>query len=205
MIEERQPAPGDARCPGPSTTDLYRLDRTGAPEPLLAESYAFQGDDDLSFTDYTSRTYLQLEYERLWSRVWQWACREEHIPNVGDYHVYDIGDRSVIVTRTNEGIKAYNNFCLHRGTQLRPSGSTGATKQFRCPFHGWTWSIDGTLTEFNVMCVVIGLVISLWWVFRQPWKRPPRRRVSLSAAAVPCICAATPFLTGLSAATAAAV
>jgi phenylpropionate dioxygenase-like ring-hydroxylating dioxygenase large terminal subunit len=146
MIEERMPAPGEARCPGPSTTDLYRLDRTGAPEPLLAESYAFEGDEDLSFTDYTSKTYLQLEYERLWSRVWQWACREEHIPNVGDYHVYDIGDRSVIVTRTADGIKAYNNFCLHRGTQLRPSGTAGATKQFRCPFHGWTWSLEGKLT-----------------------------------------------------------
>jgi phenylpropionate dioxygenase-like ring-hydroxylating dioxygenase large terminal subunit len=79
--------------------------------------------------------------------VWQWACREEHIPNVGDYYVYDIGDRSVIVVRTSNGIRAYHNFCLHRGTQLRPSASTGWAKRFRCPFHGWTWDLDGKLVD----------------------------------------------------------
>ena len=147
MIEERSPAPGEARCPGLSTADILRRDRTGVPEVLLEESYEYLGSSDIPFTAYTSRTNLQLEYERMWSRVWQWACREEHIPRVGDYSVYDIGDRSVIVTRTAEGIKAYNNFCLHRGTQLRPSASTGAARQFRCPFHGWTWTLEGSLAS----------------------------------------------------------
>lgn len=146
MIEE-QSAPGDARCPGLSTPDILRGDRTGAPAILLDESYQFLGDDDVPFENYTSPDYLALEYERMWSRTWQWACREEHIPNVGDYYVYDIGHRSLIVTRTATGIAAYNNFCLHRGTQLRPTASSGATKQFRCPFHGWTWTLDGQLDK----------------------------------------------------------
>ena len=41
---------------------------------------------------YISREWLQKEYELLWPRVWQWACREEEIPNVGDYYEYRIGD-----------------------------------------------------------------------------------------------------------------
>ena len=41
---------------------------------------------------YLSREFLDLEYERMWSRVWQVACREEEIPNVGDYVEYTIGD-----------------------------------------------------------------------------------------------------------------
>ena len=118
MIDDRTNAPGDARCPGPSTRELFQRDRTGAPAPFVEASYRFRGDEDIPFSNYTSKEYLQAEYDHMWSRVWQWACREEHIPNVGDYYVYDIGDRSIIVTRTASGIKAYNNFCLHRGTQF---------------------------------------------------------------------------------------
>lgn len=147
MIDDCSPAPGTGRCPGMSTRDILRRDRTGTVPVLLEESYEFLGDEDIAFEVYTSASQVALEHERMWSRVWQWACRLEHIPRVGDYYVYDIGHRSVIVTRTADGIKAFNNFCLHRGTQLRPSGTLGAARQFRCPFHGWTWSNDGTLAS----------------------------------------------------------
>ena len=44
-------------------------------------------------------------------------------------------------------IKAYPNACLHRGTQLKPAGSSGCSSNLRCPFHGFTWSLDGKLAE----------------------------------------------------------
>jgi nitrite reductase/ring-hydroxylating ferredoxin subunit len=73
------------------------------------------------------------------------ACREEHIPEVGDYHVYDLGHFSFIITRTApKEIKAYYNACLHRGTKLRASGTEGNAREFKCSFHGWSWNIDGT-------------------------------------------------------------
>ncbi len=140
-------APGEARCAAPSTRELIMRDRTGAPAPLLEESYRFQGDEDIPFSDYTSKERLAGEYDQMWSRVWQWACREEHIPNLGDYYVYDIGDRSAIVIHTEHGIKAYHNFCMHRGTQLKPSGSVGRAQQLRCPFHGWTWNTEGQIID----------------------------------------------------------
>jgi phenylpropionate dioxygenase-like ring-hydroxylating dioxygenase large terminal subunit len=78
--------------------------------------------------------------------MWQLACRVEEIPNIGDHVVYEIARDSLIVVRTGpEEIRAYVNSCLHRGTLLRTEG--GCVRQFRCPFHGFTWSLQGKLTD----------------------------------------------------------
>ena len=91
--------PGSARCPGPSTKDIIMRDVGGAPAALTAESYTFLGDADIPFARYTSQRFYDAEIKHLWSRTWQWACREEHIPKVGDYAVYDVGPYSVLVLR----------------------------------------------------------------------------------------------------------
>ena len=143
--------PGAARCPGRSTRDIILADGGAVPDALVTESYTFLGDGDIAFDRYTSADFFAREMAGLWPRVWQWACRLEHIPEVGDYVVYDIGLHSIIVTRTGSGtIKAYRNACLHRGTQLRASGSSGSATELRCPFHGWSWTLDGALK--NVPC-----------------------------------------------------
>lgn len=140
--------PGAARCPGPSTGDIISSDAGGYPNHLLEESYRFLGDDDIPFSRYTSAEFFQQEVEHLWMKVWQWTCREEEIPAPGDYSVYEIADKSVLVVRTEDGsIKAYPNACLHRGTQLKPAGSIGSSKNLRCPFHGFTWSLEGALVD----------------------------------------------------------
>ena len=105
--------PGDARCPGPSTRDIISTDSTLPPEQLLTQSYAFEGDDDIPYEEFTSSDYALAEHDHMWSRTWQWACREEHIPEPGDYYVYDIGDRSALVVRGPDGtIRAFHNSCL---------------------------------------------------------------------------------------------
>lgn len=141
--------PGAARCPGPSTRDIILSDADGAPAPLTAESAQFLGDSDIPFARYTSRAFYDLEIERMWSRTWQWACREEHIPRPGDYVVYDVGPYSALVLRTDTGyIRAFVNACPHRGMQFCDAGSSGSGKQFlRCPFHGMSWHLDGRLRE----------------------------------------------------------
>jgi phenylpropionate dioxygenase-like ring-hydroxylating dioxygenase large terminal subunit len=78
--------------------------------------------------------------------VWQFACREEHIPNTGDYIVYDIADLSFVVVRTASGeIKAYPNACLHRGRKLKDYD--GQCSELRCPFHSFSWSLEGALVN----------------------------------------------------------
>lgn len=139
-------SPGAARCPGRSTRDIILADGCTVPDALLSESCDFRGDADIAFDRYTSPEFFAREMRSLWPRVWQWACRVEHIPEIGDYIVYDIGPFSILVTRTApDRIKAYHNACLHRGTQLRASGSGGSASEFRCPFHGWSWTLDGAL------------------------------------------------------------
>jgi nitrite reductase/ring-hydroxylating ferredoxin subunit len=96
---------------------------------------------------YFDPKYHDLEVEKLWKKVWQFACREDDIPEIGDYIVYDVAHLSWLVVRVGERqFKAFNNACLHRGRQLREFDGKCAT-EFRCPFHGWCWEIDGTLRE----------------------------------------------------------
>lgn len=148
MSQAKMLQPGEARCPGPSTKDIILSDGWKVPDALVAESYRFQGDADIPYERYTSQAFFDLEMEKLWTRVWQWACREEQIPEPGDYVVYDIGYHSIVVVRTEDrAIKAYYNACLHRGTKLAASHSIGSVSQFRCSYHGWTWSLDGELQD----------------------------------------------------------
>lgn len=138
--------PGEARCPAISTQDIIARDKVEAPGWVRSESYEFLGSEDIPTDRYVSPEFARHEFERLWTRTWQFACREEHIPEVGDYHVYDIGQYSFIITRVAENdIRAYYNACLHRGTKLRASGTEGGASEFKCSFHGWSWNIDGSL------------------------------------------------------------
>ncbi|MCK9541649.1 MAG: aromatic ring-hydroxylating dioxygenase subunit alpha [Novosphingobium sp.] len=99
---------------------------------------------------YYAEEFFNAEKDHLWSRVWQMACRLEQIPEIGDWVEYSNLDRSVIVVRTNEGIKAFNNHCRHRGVRLTggKAGTHGNCAQsgFTCPFHGWRWDMNGRNT-----------------------------------------------------------
>jgi phenylpropionate dioxygenase-like ring-hydroxylating dioxygenase large terminal subunit len=140
--------PKAGRCPGPSTADIIARDGDHAPAHLTEESYQFLGDKDIPYKRYTSAEFFRRELDQVWYRTWQWACREEEVSESGDYVVYDIGERSVIIIRTEQGeLRGFYNACLHRGTQLKPAASTGCSPQLRCPFHGYTWSLQGKLVE----------------------------------------------------------
>ena len=113
----------NAARPALGVQDIVDRDGDRPPGSLVALAGGFLGDEDIPFDCYTSREFYDLEMQRMWPRVWQWACREEHIPEIGDYYVYDIGRHSLLVVRTNVSIKAYFNSCLDRGTRLKPSGT----------------------------------------------------------------------------------
>ena len=139
--------PGQARCPGPSVQDIIASDALPAPEVLRSSNYEFIGDSDIPYQRYTSPAFFQQELDSLWPKVWQWACRLEHIPQVGDYYVYELGPYSFLIVNTPKGIQAYYNACLHRGTKLRPEEGMGCAQELRCPYHGWTWSLEGEISR----------------------------------------------------------
>jgi len=133
--------------PRPSVQEVLAGDVVPAPATMLGESPAQDlGDGDLSIERYWSKAWHDQEVEKVWRRTWQLACRLEEIPNVGDHILYEIVHDSLIVVRTApDTVRAYVNACLHRGTQLRTEG--GCVNKFRCPFHGFTWSLEGRLTD----------------------------------------------------------
>lgn len=134
------------RQPGPSVQELLDAETRPVPEALRDRSRAALGTAPVDRSRYTSYEWHRLEVERLWRRVWQMACREEDVPEVGDHIVYDIVDDSLIVVRTAaDEIRAFHNSCLHRGTTL--CAESGNTRQFACPFHGWTWDLEGRLVN----------------------------------------------------------
>src|ERR1700728_2603783 len=94
------------------------------PISIVAQSST---DERIPKDEYCSREFAELERKYVWPRVWQVACRQEELPNVGSYVTYDILDDSIIVVRTSSTeIKAYNNACLHRGRRLTTDCGTAA-------------------------------------------------------------------------------
>jgi phenylpropionate dioxygenase-like ring-hydroxylating dioxygenase large terminal subunit len=137
-------SPGAARCPGPSWTDILERETAPVPEFFRTESYQYLGSDPIAADRYTSPTFFKAELDRMWSRVWQFAAREDELPEAGDTVVYTIGPKSFLIVRQEDGsIRAFANVCLHRGRLLRTED--GPANEFECPFHGFTWALDGSL------------------------------------------------------------
>lgn len=135
-----------ARSPGITYQQLLDEDTHPVPDVLRLESNPPMTSEDVSIERYTTREWHEIEKERLWSRVWQYACRTDEIAEVGDYYIYEIVGRSYLVVRTApDEIKAYPNACLHRGRKLKDYD--GRCSEIRCAFHGFAWALDGELKD----------------------------------------------------------
>ncbi|MGD8418469.1 MAG: aromatic ring-hydroxylating dioxygenase subunit alpha, partial [Pseudomonadales bacterium] len=138
---------GTARSAGVTYQQLLDQDSHPVPDIMRRESPMPPGPTIVPAERYYSKEFHDLEVERLWSRVWQMACHEDDIPEVGDYHVYEIARLSFLIVRTGEDeFAAFHNACLHRGRMLKVKDGRRA-REFRCPFHGWAWNLDGSLKE----------------------------------------------------------
>jgi nitrite reductase/ring-hydroxylating ferredoxin subunit len=96
---------------------------------------------------YTSSTFAALENERLWPRVWQFACSLDHVAHPGDFHEVRVGSLSVLLVRGNDlELRAFQNACRHRGSALCEGTGLGLV-EIRCPFHRWAYDLTGALRE----------------------------------------------------------
>ena len=108
-----------------------------APEPIL-------GTELIPKERYTSKEYMQLEWERMWTKVWNMAGRESDIPNVGDYFTTELGPESFLIVREAEDkVRAFYNVCPHRGNQIRNPGM-GHAESFQCAYHFFEFNLDGS-------------------------------------------------------------
>ncbi len=138
-VRARKP---EEMSPGPTYQQVLDRDTRPVPEMLRIESAPDIGCEPVDASRYTSQAFFDKEVEKVWLKAWQMACREEDIPNPGDYQIYEVVGKSLIIVRTQTGaIKALYNSCLHRGRKLVTL--EGCKQEFRCPFHGMTWALDG--------------------------------------------------------------
>lgn len=131
--------------PGPGYRALLDADRFAVPA-ILRERYRWPEGlvHSVPRERYLDQAIHDSEHERMWMRCWQMACRVDNLREVGDHVLYAINDLEYIVIRADETtIKAFPNSCLHRGRTLRNCG--GNVGRIRCPYHGFTWAIDGEL------------------------------------------------------------
>jgi phenylpropionate dioxygenase-like ring-hydroxylating dioxygenase large terminal subunit len=92
---------------------------------------------------YTDPAILELERERIFLRSWQYVGRISQVAEVGDYFTATLFDLPVVVVRSEHGLRAFVNVCRHR-RHLVMSGA-GNKKALQCPYHAWTYGLDGRL------------------------------------------------------------
>lgn len=95
---------------------------------------------------YTSEAVLAWERQHLFADSWVCAGRSADLADAGDRRALRVGDDSVVLVRGDDGVlRGFYNVCRHRGHQLQPEDTTIRRNAIHCPYHAWTYGLDGTL------------------------------------------------------------
>jgi Rieske 2Fe-2S family protein len=113
---------------------------------LLDESASWRPKPTLAGREYWDESVWQDERERIWHATWIAVGRAEEVPDTGSFRTFDVAGESVFVTRNASGeLRGFYNVCAHRGTRFLDEGAGTVRKVFKCPYHGWTYDLDGRL------------------------------------------------------------
>ncbi|MGI2035133.1 aromatic ring-hydroxylating oxygenase subunit alpha [Rhizobium panacihumi] len=94
---------------------------------------------------YIDKDYFQLDMETIWYRDWLFVGHDCEIPKAGNYFTLQIGDYPVVIVRgKDKAIRAFHNTCRHRGHRVCTQ-ERGASAKLVCPYHQWTYDLDGSL------------------------------------------------------------
>jgi glycine betaine catabolism A len=94
---------------------------------------------------YGDRAYFDREMEQLFARMWICAGRTEQVERPGAYFLREVLGESIIVARGGARVNAFYNVCRHRGTRLCTEPHGAFTGAIQCPYHAWTYDLDGRL------------------------------------------------------------
>src|SRR5881296_3262934 len=120
------------------------------------ESYQ-QGARTLPGRYYTAPEVFAEERERIFRHNWICVGRDAALADPGDYRLVEIAGESIIVVRDQSGARrAYYNVCRHRGTRLCEATHGRLSETIQCPYHAWTYALDGRLIGAPHMDEVAG-------------------------------------------------
>jgi Rieske 2Fe-2S family protein len=125
----------------------------------------------LTGREYSSDEVFDRERERIFHRSWFYVCRDERLA-AGDRFVADVAGESVLVVKDRDGqVQAHANVCRHRGARLCEESGPGSKAGITCPYHAWTYSLDGRLigTPHLAADEVDRDSLSLWGVACEIW------------------------------------
>ncbi|MFJ9725637.1 aromatic ring-hydroxylating dioxygenase subunit alpha [Streptomyces sp. NPDC101209] len=143
---------------------------TSLPDSLIAT---------LPGSSYTDPAVFAQEQERIFETMWFCVARASELAAPGAFRTVDVGRESILVTRARDrSIRAYFNVCRHRGAKLCTEESGEVKRAFQCPYHAWTYGLDGKLvaapnltkmpdvgrTEYGLASVAVREWLGYVWV-----------------------------------------
>ena len=128
-------------------------------------------------TWYTDESIFELEKQTVFTHSWQFAARLDQLDNLGDYVTTDIGGEPIVIVRADDqALRGFFNVCRHHAAGVMTQ-EAGHAPQMRCPYHGWTYSLEGELkgtpdfsevSDFDRMSNgLVPIEIGTWenWIF----------------------------------------
>ena len=150
---------------------LNRIIDSYNPEASLAEA------STIPAAWYTDERVFEVEKQTVFSSSWQFAARADQLREAGDYVTSEIAGEPIVIVRGNDReLRGFFNVCRHHAAAVMTEAN-GRANQMRCPYHGWTYSLEGELKgtpDFSSVCnfdrAANGLIpveIATWenWVF----------------------------------------
>ncbi len=100
----------------------------------------------LASLEYRDPDLYAQEIATIFRSSWLIVARSSEIPDSGDWTLYEGHGESVVATRQSDGaVAAFHNVCMHRGVRLTHGETSGCTRRFTCPYHGWVYDTKGAL------------------------------------------------------------
>ena len=112
--------------------------------PTAERIRALVQDDRVHRDLYLSDELFALEQRHFFTNTWNYFGHTSQVPNAGDYLALDIAGRPLLMVRQPDGsVRVFHNRCAHKGTKLVTCETGNTGRFFRCPYHAWTYKLDG--------------------------------------------------------------
>jgi phenylpropionate dioxygenase-like ring-hydroxylating dioxygenase large terminal subunit len=118
---------------------------SAAPRPVSSQSTE-DSSVGLPAWIYRDPDFFELEKRTIFRTSWQLVCHGSDMPDPGDYHSFDMLGESIVSVRGRDGeIRSFHNVCRHRASRLVDGPKGHCAGRITCPYHAWTYSLDGRL------------------------------------------------------------